>query len=150
MIFITSSELNGTNYDRRVNNFTFPYLKEIISPKKDVGCWPLISPNHSSHKVHKPWWISFHFISNINVLILYEGGKSVLPYPFQVSESFLLPFPDTVDYLQAHAVYPTTLCKVSAQFTAHVHNLLPVATVSLVHGLCRAAGVLFSTPQASH
>ena len=34
MIIITSSELNGTNYDRRVNNFTFLYSKEIISPKK--------------------------------------------------------------------------------------------------------------------
>ena len=73
-----------------------------------------------------------------------------MPYPFQVSESFLLPFPDTVDDLQAHAVYPATLGKVSAQFTAHIHNLLPVTTVSLVHGLCRAASVLFATPQASH
>jgi hypothetical protein len=93
---------------------------------------------------------SHHFISNVDVLILNEGGKSVLRYPFQVFKSFLLPFPDTVDYRQAHAVYPTTLGKVSAQFTAHVHNLLRVTTMSLVHGLCRAASVLFSTPQASH
>ena len=97
MIFITSSELNVTNYDRMIDNCKFPYQNEIILIfKKSLGCWPSIFPHHSPYKVNKPLWIPLHFISKVDVVVLYKGGKSILPDPLQVSKSFLLPFPDTV------------------------------------------------------
>ena len=39
MIYITSSELNVTKYDRMIDNCTFPYRNEnILIFKKGPGC----------------------------------------------------------------------------------------------------------------
>ena len=70
MIYITSSELNVTKYDRMIDNCTFPYRNEnILIFKKVLAVDHQFPPTILLAKLTSP--CGFLFISSLRLILLF-------------------------------------------------------------------------------